>query len=152
MPVAEIIQAFQSSGMTVKSWEDNWDILPTWFAYPVKIRKIIYIQQYYWRLKRTFSGRFKNKGCISKWWFIEEDALSRITEYHKEVDAALQELGYSHTSSWDHAWGSDSIIGALPRIPKFNALVSPKTGKTSENKFPPVLEQKPQDRSGRFSA
>ena len=26
----------------VKSWEDNWDILSTFFAYPTEIRKIIY--------------------------------------------------------------------------------------------------------------
>ena len=26
----------------VKSWEDNWDILSTFFAYPVSVRRIIY--------------------------------------------------------------------------------------------------------------
>lgn len=26
----------------VKSWEENWDILSTFFAYPPEVRKIIY--------------------------------------------------------------------------------------------------------------
>ena len=26
----------------VKSWQDNWDILSTFFSYPTEIRKIIY--------------------------------------------------------------------------------------------------------------
>ncbi len=35
---------------------------------------------------------------------------------------------------------------------QFNALVFPKTGKTSDEKSPPVLVQNPQDRSGCSSA
>ena len=53
-------------------------------------------------------------------------------------------------------WKSCIIVkrhnGALPRNPKFNALVFPETGKTSDEKSPPVSVQNPQDRSGCSSA
>ena len=38
----------------VKSWEDNWDILSTFFAYPTKIRKIIYTTNIIEGLNRQF--------------------------------------------------------------------------------------------------
>jgi len=38
----------------VKSWEDNWDILSTFFAYPPEIRKIIYMTNIIEGLNRQF--------------------------------------------------------------------------------------------------
>ena len=38
----------------VKNWEDNWDILSTFFAYPPEIRKIIYTTNIIEGLNRQF--------------------------------------------------------------------------------------------------
>lgn len=38
----------------VKSWEENWDILSTFFAYPAEVRKIIYTTNIIEGLNRQF--------------------------------------------------------------------------------------------------
>ena len=45
----------------VKSWEDNRDILSTFFAYPQEIRKIIYTTNIIEGLNRQFRQITKNK-------------------------------------------------------------------------------------------
>lgn len=45
----------------VKSWEDNWDILSTFFAYPAEVRKIIYTTNIIEGLNRQFRKITKNK-------------------------------------------------------------------------------------------
>ncbi len=49
----------------VKSWEDNWDILSTFFAYPTEIRKIIYTTNIIEGLNRQFRQITKNKPSSS---------------------------------------------------------------------------------------
>lgn len=54
----------------IKSWEDNWDILSTFFTYPPQIRKIIYttiedLHRQYRKVTKTnllLSGKFSTKG------------------------------------------------------------------------------------------
>jgi putative transposase len=44
----------------VKSWEDNWEILSTFYAYTAEIRKIIYTTNIIEGLKRQFRRITKN--------------------------------------------------------------------------------------------
>ena len=57
----------------VKSWEDNWDILSTFFAYPAEIRRIIYTTNIIEGLNRQFRKITKNKAS-----FTNDDSLRRI--------------------------------------------------------------------------
>lgn len=47
----------------VKSWDENWDILSTFFAYPAEIRKIIYTNIIE-GLNRQFRKVTKNKPLL----------------------------------------------------------------------------------------
>jgi len=57
----------------VKSWEENWDILSTFFAYPVEIRKIIYTTNIIEGLHRQFRKVTKTKAV-----FPSDDSLKKM--------------------------------------------------------------------------
>lgn len=57
----------------VKSWEDNWEILSTFFAYPPEIRKIIYTTNIIEGLNRQFRQITKNKPS-----FTNDDSLRKM--------------------------------------------------------------------------
>jgi putative transposase len=57
----------------VKTWEDNWDILNTFFAYPPEIRKIIYTTNIIEGLNRQFRQVTKNKPS-----FVNDDSLKKL--------------------------------------------------------------------------
>ena len=57
----------------VKSWEENWDILSTFFAYPAEVRKIIYTTNIIEGLNRQFRKITKNKPS-----FTNDDSLRQI--------------------------------------------------------------------------
>ena len=57
----------------VKSWEENWDILYTFFAYPAEIRKIKYTTNIIEGLNRQFRKITKNKPS-----FTNDDSLRKI--------------------------------------------------------------------------
>ena len=57
----------------VKNWEDNWDILSTFFAYPQEIRKIIYTTNIIEGLNRQFRQITKNKPS-----FTNDDSLRKM--------------------------------------------------------------------------
>ena len=57
----------------VKSWEQNWDILSTFFAYPAEVRKIIYTTNIIEGLNRQFRKITKNKPS-----FTNDDSLRKI--------------------------------------------------------------------------
>lgn len=57
----------------VKLWEDNWDILSTFFAYPVEIRKIIYTTNIIEGLNRQFRKVTKTKAV-----FPNDDLLRKM--------------------------------------------------------------------------
>ena len=57
----------------VRSWEENWDILSTFFAYPPEIRKIIYTTNIIEGLNRQFRKITKNKPS-----FTNDDSLRKI--------------------------------------------------------------------------
>ena len=57
----------------VKSWEENWDILSTFFVYPTEIRKIIYTTNIIEGLNRQFRQITKNKPS-----FTNDDSLRKM--------------------------------------------------------------------------
>jgi len=57
----------------VKSWEENWDILSTFFAYPPEVRKIIYTTNIIEGLNRQFRQITKNKPS-----FTNDDSLKKM--------------------------------------------------------------------------
>jgi len=57
----------------IKSWEDNWDILSTFFAYPPAIRKIIYTTNIIEGLHRQFRTVTKTKAA-----FPNDDSLRKV--------------------------------------------------------------------------
>ena len=57
----------------VKTWEDNWNILNTFFAYPPEIRKIIYTTNIIEGLNRQFRQVTKNKPS-----FTNDDSLRKL--------------------------------------------------------------------------
>lgn len=57
----------------VKTWEDNWEILNTFFAYPPEIRKIIYTTNIIEGLNRQFRQVTKNKPS-----FVNDDSLRKL--------------------------------------------------------------------------
>ena len=57
----------------VRSWEENWDILSTFFAYPCEVRKIIYTTNIIEGLNRQFRKITKNKPS-----FTNDDSLRKI--------------------------------------------------------------------------
>ena len=57
----------------VKSWEDNWEVLTTFFEYPMEIRKIIYTTNIIEGLNRQFRQITKNKPS-----FTNDDSLRRM--------------------------------------------------------------------------
>lgn len=57
----------------VKSWEENWDILSTFFAYPAEVRKIIYTTNIIEGLNRQFRSITKTKPS-----FTNDDSLRKM--------------------------------------------------------------------------
>ena len=57
----------------VKSWEENWEVLSTFFEYPLEIRRIIYTTNIIEGLNRQFRQITKNKPS-----FTNDDSLRRM--------------------------------------------------------------------------
>ena len=57
----------------VKSWEENWEFLSTFYEYPPEVRKIIYTTNIIEGLKRQFRQITKNKPS-----FTNDDSLRRM--------------------------------------------------------------------------
>jgi len=67
----------------VRSWEDNWDILSAFFAYPPEIRKIIYttnviegIHRQYRKVTKT-KGSFPNDSSLMKMLYLATVNISK---------------------------------------------------------------------------
>ena len=77
----------------IKSWEDNWDILSTFFDYPIEIRKVIYTTNIIEGLNRQFRKVTKTKGS-----FPNDDSLRKM------LYLAIQNLSSKWTirvKNWD---------------------------------------------------
>ena len=83
----------------VKSWEDNWDILSTFFAYPPEVRRIIYTTNAIEGLHRQFrkvtktKGSFPNDQSLMKMLYLAAQNISKKwTMRHRDWDVVLASL------------------------------------------------------------
>jgi len=83
----------------VKSWEDNWDILSAFFAYPPEIRKIIYTTNIIEGLHRQFrkvtktKGSFPNDQSLMKMLYLASINISKKwTVRYRDWDRVLAAL------------------------------------------------------------
>ena len=92
----------------VKSWEDNWDILSTFFTYPLEVRRIIYTTNAIEGLHRQFrkvtktKGSFPNDQSLMKMLFLASQNISRKwTVRYRNWDLVLASL--------DILWGEKAV-------------------------------------------
>jgi len=83
----------------VKSWEDNWDILSTFFGYPVEIRKIIYTTNIIEGLNRQFRKVTKTKSIfptddslLKMLYLASENITKKWTQRYKNWDIIINQL------------------------------------------------------------
>ena len=83
----------------IKSWEDNWDILSTFFAYPPQIRKIIYttniiegVHRQYRKVTKTKSS-FPNDDSLRKMLYLaSNNIVKKWTQRYRDWDVVLNHL------------------------------------------------------------
>ena len=87
----------------VKSWEDNWDILSMFFAYPVEIRKIIYTTNIIEGLNRHFRKETKTKAVFPKddslrkmLYLASQNITKKWTQRYKNWDIVIRHLEIMH--------------------------------------------------------
>lgn len=83
----------------IKSWEENWDILATFFAYPPEIRKIIYTTNIIEGLHRQFrkvtktKSIFPNDDSLRKMLFLAaQNITKKWTMRYRNWDMILNQL------------------------------------------------------------
>ena len=83
----------------IKSWEDNWDILSTFFAYPPGIRKIIYTTNIIEGLHRQFrkvtktKAVFPNDDALRKMLYLASDNIvKKWTQRYRDWEMVLNHL------------------------------------------------------------
>lgn len=89
----------------VRSWEENWDILSTYYDYPVEIRKIIYTTNAIEGLNRQFRKVTKTKTV-----FPNDDSLRKM------LYLAIQNLSSKWTQrcrNWDMIQNQLAIMEAV---------------------------------------
>lgn len=92
----------------VKSWEDNWDILSTFFTYPPEVRRIIYTTNAIEGLHRQFrkvtktKGSFPNDQSLMKMLFLASQNIGKKwTIRYRNWDLVLASL--------DILWGEKAV-------------------------------------------
>lgn len=88
----------------VKSWEDNWGILSTFFAYPPEIRKIIYTTNMIEGLNRQFRQVTKTKPS-----FVNDDSLKKLLYV---ASKKIVERWTQRCRNWDIVLNQLSILFA----------------------------------------
>jgi putative transposase len=83
----------------IKSWEDNWDILSTFYAYPPAIRKIIYTTNIIEGLNRQFrkvtktKSVFPNDDSLRKMLYLaSNNIVKKWTQCYRDWDIVLNYL------------------------------------------------------------
>ena len=90
----------------VKSWEDNWDILSAFFAYPPEIRKIIYTTNIIEGLNRQFRQITKNKPS-----FTNDDSLRKMLYFYTNFSAGPNNFGYLGSGKQCPSIYQSSLVG-----------------------------------------
>jgi len=90
----------------VRSWEENWDILATFFAYPPEIRRIIYTTNIIEGLHRQFrkvtktKSIFPNDDSLRKMLFLaSQNITKKWTMRYRNWDMILNQLEIMNQTS-----------------------------------------------------
>lgn len=90
----------------VRSWEENWDILATFFAYPQEIRRIIYTTNIIEGLHRQFrkvtktKSIFPNDDSLRKMLFLaSQNITKKWTMRYRNWDMILSQLEIMNQTS-----------------------------------------------------
>ena len=101
-----LISLYHKHPSAVKSWEDNWDILSTFFAYPVEIRKIIYTTNIIEGLNRQFrkvtktKSVFPNDDSLRKMLYLaSQNITKKWTQRYKNWDIVIRQLEIMHENN-----------------------------------------------------
>ncbi len=86
----------------VKSWEENWPVLSTFFEYPVEIRKIIYTTNIIEGLNRQFRQITKEQTFLHERRFPASDVISGLPAYREALARQMSKLGSGAQSAGDH--------------------------------------------------
>lgn len=83
----------------IRSWENNWDCLSTFFAYPPEVRKIIYTTNCIEGLHRQFRKVTKTKAVfptdqslLKMLWLAQDKIQKKWTQRHRNWDLVLAQL------------------------------------------------------------
>lgn len=93
----------------VRSWEENWDILSTFFAYPAEVRRIIYTTNIIEGLNRQFRKISKNKPSFSN-----DDSLRKLLYL---ASKNIVEHWTAVCRNWDMVSNHLSIMFADRQVP-----------------------------------
>lgn len=116
----------------MKSWEENWDVLSTFFEYPPEIRKIIYTTNMIEGLNRQFRQITKNRPS-----FTNDDSLRQmlylasqriVKHWHARCqnwDMVLNQLQMMFADRQGH---NPLVIGFPEGVPAFTPLCGAHTG------------------------
>ena len=92
-------EKWQKEYPSAVKWEDNWDILSTFFAYPVEIRKIIYTTNIIEGLHRQFRKVTKTKAVfptdesLKKMLYLaSQNITKKWTQRYKNWDIVISQL------------------------------------------------------------
>lgn len=92
----------------VKSWEDNWEVLSTFFEYPPEIRKIIYTTNIIEGLNRQFRQITKNKPSLTN-----GDSLRRMLYLASQ---RIVKCWHARCQNWDLVLSQLQILFADLRM------------------------------------
>ncbi len=88
----------------VKSWEENWEVLSTFFEYPPEIRKIIYTTNIIEGLNRQFRKITKNKPS-----FTNDDSLRKMLYLASQL---IEKHWHTRRQNWDMVLSQLEILFA----------------------------------------
>ena len=92
----------------VKSWEENRDILSTFFAYPAEVRKIIYTTNIIEGLNRQFRSITKTKPS-----FTNDDSLRKMLYL---ASKKIVEHGTARCRNWDQVLNQLDIMFSEQKV------------------------------------
>ena len=86
----------------VKSWEENWEVLSTFFEYPQEIRKNHIHDEYHRRLEPAVPADHQEQAVVHQRRFSAPDAVSGVTAHREALACPVSELGPGTQPVGDH--------------------------------------------------
>ena len=86
----------------VKSWEENWEVLSTFFEYPQEIRKNHIHDEYHRRLEPSVPADHQEQAVVHQRRFSAPDAVSGVPADREALACPVSELGPGAQPIGDH--------------------------------------------------